>query len=67
MVKSISIRVTPNVKKCLEELRKAIESFPAGEQKKSAEGALDYLDRTFKGERQPSKGTNCPGNRPIVM
>lgn len=67
MAKSRTIRVTPNVKKCLEELRAAVKSMPAGDMKKRAEGALDYLSRTFKGELQPMKGRNCPPHRLIVV
>jgi hypothetical protein len=47
MAKSKTIRVTPNVQRCLEELKAAVKSLPAGDLKKRAEGALDYLSRTF--------------------
>lgn len=60
MAKSKTIRVTPNVQKCLEELKEAVKSLPAGDLKKRAEGALNYLSRTFKGEPQPLKGRHCP-------
>lgn len=60
MAKSKTIRVTPNVQKCLEELKAAIKSLPSGDLKKNAEGALNYLTRTFKGEHQPLKGRHCP-------
>lgn len=66
MAKSKTIRVTPNVQKCLEELKKAVKSLPAGDLKKNAEGALDYLSRTFKGEPQALKGRHCPYGKPIV-
>jgi len=61
MAKSKTIRVTPNVQKCLEELSAAIKSLPAGENKKRAEGAVSYLSRTFKGKPQTGKGRTCPG------
>ena len=61
MAKSKTIRVTPNVQKCLEELKAAVKSLPAGDLKKRAEGAVTYLSRTFKGERQPGGGISCPG------
>lgn len=67
MAKSRTIRVTPNVQKCLEELRAAVKSMTAGDKKKRAEGALDYLSRTFKGEPQPMKGRNCPPDKQIII
>jgi hypothetical protein len=66
MAKSKTIRVTPNVKKCLEELKETIKSLPSGDLKKRAEEALNYLSRTFKGEPQPLKGIRCPVNKPII-
>jgi len=66
MAKSKTIRVTPNVQKCLEELKKAIKSLPPGDLKKRAEAALNYLSRTFKGEPQPRKGMICPVDKPII-
>jgi len=61
MAKSKTIRVTPNVQKCLEELKAAVKTLPAGEKKKRAEGAISYLSSTFQGKPQPLKGRNCPG------
>ena len=66
MAKSKTIRVTPNVQKCLKELKEAVKSLPAGDLKKNAEGALNYLSRTFKGEPQPLKGRACPHGKPII-
>jgi hypothetical protein len=63
MAKSKTIRVTPNVKKSLEELKSAAKSLPAGEKKKRAEEAVDYLAQTFKGKPQPGKGRSCPSGR----
>ena len=63
MAKSKTIRVTPNVQKSLEELKSAVKSLPAGEKKKRAEGAIDYLSQTFKGKRQPGQGRGCPVGR----
>ena len=61
------IDVTPNVQKCLEELKAAIESMPDCDLKTRAEGALDYLDRTFQVEPQPESGRRCKPDKPIVM
>jgi len=66
MAKSKTIRVTPNVKKSLEELRAAVKTLPSGDLKKRAEGAIRYLSQTFKGEPQPLKGIGCPGGRLII-
>jgi len=66
MAKSKTIRVTPNVKKSLEELRSAVKTLPAGDLKKRAEGAVSYLSRTFKGEPQPLKGRWCPGGSLLI-
>lgn len=66
MAKSKTIRVTPNVKKCLEELSSAVKSMPAGEKKKRAEGAISYLSTTFKGKPQPGKGRSCPGGNLMI-
>jgi len=66
MQEYLKIDVTPNVQKCLEELKAAVESLPLGDLKTRAEGALDYLDQTFSGEPQPLEGKRCSPNRPIV-
>jgi len=66
MAKSKTIRVTPNVQKCLKELKEAVKSLPAGDLKKNAEGALNYLSRTFKGEPQALKGRLCPHGKLII-
>ncbi len=65
MTKSKTIRVTPNVKKSLEELKTAVKSMPDGEKKEKAEGAISYLSTTFKGKPQPGKGRSCPVSRLI--
>jgi len=66
MAKSITIRVTPNVQKCLEELKTVVKSIPAGEKKERAEGAISYLSSTFKGKPQPRKGRTCGGGKLII-
>jgi hypothetical protein len=66
MAKSKTIRVTPNVQKCLKELSSAVKSMPSGDKKKRAEGAISYLSSTFQGKPQPLKGRNCPGGRLII-
>ena len=66
MAKSKTIRVTPNVQKCLEELKAAVKSLPGGKKKDRAEGAISYLSTTFKGKPQPGKGRMCPGGKLII-
>lgn len=66
MQEYLKIDVTPNVQKCMELLKAAVESMPPGDLKTKAEGALDYLDRTFSGEPQPEGGRRCSPERPIV-
>jgi len=66
MAKSKTIRVTPNVQACLDELKAAVKTLPAGEKKERAEGAISYLSRTFKGKPQPGKGRVCPGGTLLV-
>ena len=67
MQEYLKIDVTPNVQKCLEELKAAVESMPDGDLKTKAEDALEYLDRTFQGEPQPERGIRCLPDKPIVM
>lgn len=59
MTKSKTIRVTPNMKKCLEILSKAVKSMPKSELKQQSKAAIDYMSKTFEGEPQPSKGRKC--------
>jgi len=66
MAKSKTIRVTPNLQKCLEELKDAVKSMRAGDKKKRAEGAISYLSRTFKGVKQPGQGSLCPPKTFII-
>jgi hypothetical protein len=67
MAKSKTIRVTPNVDFCLKELKEAVKSMPEGNLRERAQGAVNYLSRTFKGEPQPARGAGCPGGpRKIV-
>lgn len=66
MTDNITIEVTPNVLKCLEILKAAVESLPEGDLKNNAEGAVDYLDRTAKGEPQPLEGKLCPVEKLII-
>jgi hypothetical protein len=60
MSKGHKIEVTPNLEKCLEALKEAVRELPPGELKEKAEGALEYMSRTFKGEPQPLGGRSCP-------
>lgn len=66
MAKSKTIRVTPNVQKCLEELKAVVKSMPSGAKKQRAEGIISYLSETFKGKPQPGKGRACPGGKLII-
>ncbi len=66
MAKSKTIRVTPNVQKCLEELKAVVKSMPSGAKKERAEGIISYLSQTFKGKPQPGQGRGCPGGRPVI-
>ena len=59
MAKSKTIRVTPNVQKCLVELKAVVKSMPSGAKKERAEGAISYLSSTFQGKPQPLKGRAC--------
>jgi len=66
MAKSRIARVTPNMLKCIEELRAALKNLPAGESRTTAKGALDYLERTFAGEPQPNRGLACEYPRIVI-
>ncbi len=66
MAKSKTIRVTPNVKKCLTLLRAAVKEMPEGKLKENAKGAVSYLSRTFEGKPQPGRGAKCPGMTRII-
>jgi hypothetical protein len=60
------IDVTPNVMKCLEVLREAVNALPEGDLKTHAEGALEYLESTAQGEPQHDEGRGCPPNKTII-
>ena len=60
------IDVTPNVMKCLEVLREAVNALPEGDLKTHAEGALEYLESAARGEDQPDEGRACPIEKPII-
>lgn len=64
--KKITVEVTPNLQKCLEEWREALKSLAEGDLKTRAKGALDYLTNTFAGELQPMEGKSCPPGKLIV-
>ncbi len=66
MAKSKIIRVTPNVKKCLTQLRAAVKEMPEGKLKENAKGAISYLSRTFEGKPQPGRGIACPGATRLI-
>jgi len=64
--KKITVEVTPNLLKCLEGLKEAVKSLPEGDLKERAEGALEYLTRTFAGVPQPREIIACPPGRLII-
>jgi len=66
MPKSRIVRVTPNLLRCLKELKTAVKDLPAGEKKRNAVGALTYLEKTFGGEKQPRRGILCLDDTPII-
>jgi protein subunit release factor A len=66
MGKSKSIRVTANVKKSLEILKNAQKEMREGDLKEEAKAAIKYLERTFKGVKQPLRGVVCPKDTPII-
>ncbi|MBD3415121.1 MAG: hypothetical protein GF421_11915 [Candidatus Aminicenantes bacterium] len=66
MTNNKSIEITPNVQKCLKILSEAVKGLPSGKLKTDAEGAVNYLDRTFQGEPQPGGGENCPEGSLII-
>jgi hypothetical protein len=66
MARSKTIRVTPNVMKCLTELKAAVNALPDGDLKDNAKGAISYLSRTFQGKPQPGRGIICPGSTRII-
>ena len=66
MSNDITVKVTPNLKKCLEIFEGIVASLPPGDQKEEGEGAVNYLSRTFSGEPQPFDGMHCPEGVPII-
>ena len=66
MAKSKIIRVTPNVKKSLAQLKAAVKAMPEGDLKDNANGAINYLSRTFQGKEQPGRGRICPGGARLI-
>jgi hypothetical protein len=66
MARSKTDRVTPNVQKCLDELRSAVKTMPPGEAKKRAKAALNLLDTAFSGKPQPRRLQECPKGTAIL-
>jgi len=62
----LQIEVTPNLEKCLEVLEEAIQELSSGELKDKAEGAIEYMSRTFQGEPQPLEGRACPPGKFLI-
>ncbi len=60
------IDVTPNVMKCLEILREAVNALTEGDLKTKAESALEYMESAARGEDQPNEGRTCPVERLII-
>ncbi len=67
MAQRPKIEVTPRMREALEELRKAVDALPIGEDKARAEAALDHLVQRFQG-LAPAKTTRrgCPVNTNII-
>ena len=65
MARSRSIRVTPNMEKCLKILGKAVKSMPKGDLKVQSEAAIKYMSHTFEGKPQPNRGRKC--RPPLVI
>lgn len=63
---SEKIDVTPNVLRCLEVLREAVNALPEGDLKTRAQGAVEYLEEAARGEPQPNDGIFCPGSKVII-
>jgi len=40
--------------------------MPEGDLKDNANGAINYLSRTFQGKPQPERGIKCPGMTRII-
>lgn len=66
MAKSKVIRATPNLLNCLKVLKEVVKKMPAGNLKKRANFAINYMDKTFKGKPQSRALISCPRNAPIV-
>jgi len=66
VTRSRSVRVTPNMQKCLKIMDEAVRALPKGDLKKRAKAAVDYMSRTFEGKPQPMRGVLCPPNILIV-
>lgn len=59
------ISITPNVEYSLKVLDEAVQGMPEGEKKKKAKGAIAYLKKAAKGEKQPKRGRMCPTPKEI--
>jgi hypothetical protein len=66
MGESKTIRVTPNMKKCLAVLTKAVAALPTGGLKDKAKDALSYMAKTFQGRPQPLAGRGCPVDTGVI-
>ncbi|HEX9902605.1 MAG TPA: hypothetical protein VGB72_07060 [Acidobacteriota bacterium] len=66
MGESKTIRVTPNMKKCLAVLTKAVAGLPPGRLRDQAQDALAYMSKTFQGRPQPLAGRGCPVDTSVI-
>ena len=66
MSENISIDITPNVLKCLEIVKEAVDALPLGDLKTRGIAAHDYLKDTFEGKPQPADGDTCPIDKIVV-
>lgn len=62
----LKIEVSPNLVKCLEILKQAVQQLPPGELRTEAENAVTYVSKTFKGEPQPLHGEGCFPGIPFI-
>ncbi len=66
MAQRPKIEVTPKMKEALEELRKAVDALPIGEDKARAEASLELLLQSFQGIAPKKVVRRCPVNTNII-
>jgi hypothetical protein len=66
MAQRAKIEVTPRMREALDELRKAVDALPIGEDKARAEAALELLAQSFQGVAAAKVTRRCPVNTNII-